>query len=238
MSTSHDAQGSDSAQSAPFPAPAQPATAGVRSLQEDLETQALSLAQEQCVLAKFRCTAEHVARHAGIRGDWSVSHVAEIAGIELDAIHRESALGLALWVAWLQVTAQFTPRAELKYQCVADFLAVYVCFVGYDDAKREHLMHVANWMAYLLSKIPARKNKGFALQVVPKLLEGWRARYITGSGQSRATEDRVKIYEVEGDIVPIQRLTASKRGRLTKRSEWKTCCGVWHPRDCCYELDF
>lgn len=199
--------------------PAEPATAGVRSLQEDLESQALSDVREQRVLAKFRRTAEHVARHAGIRGDWSVRHIAELAGIEIEAIHRESALGLALWVAWLQVTAQFMPRSDLKYQSVADFLAVYVCFVGYDDARREHLMHVANWMAYLLSKIPARKNKGFALQVVPKLLEGWQARYITGSGQSRATEDRVKIYEVEGDVLPIQRLQPSKRGRLTKRGE-------------------
>ena len=227
MAAPHDPQRSESAQPPRLSAPEQPATAGLRSLQEDLETQALSLPQEQSVLAKFRSTAEHVARHAGIRGDWSVSHIAELAGIELEAIHRESALGLALWVAWLQVTAQFMPRADLKYQCVADFLAVYICFVGYDDAKREHLMHVANWMAYLLTKIPPRKNKGFALQVVPKLLEGWRARYITGSGQSRATEDRVKIYEVEGDVVPIQRLTPSKRGRLTKRSEWQMRCGVW-----------
>ncbi len=45
--------------------------------------------------------------------------------------------------------------------------------------------------------------------MVPKLIEGFDAIYITGSGQTKQTADRVKIYEVEGDVLP------------TKRFKWK-----------------
>jgi hypothetical protein len=41
------------------------------------------------------------------------------------------------------------------------------------------------------------------------LIEGFDAIYITGSGQTKQTADRVKIYEAEGDITP------------TKRYKWK-----------------
>jgi hypothetical protein len=45
--------------------------------------------------------------------------------------------------------------------------------------------------------------------VIPKLIEGFDAIYITGSGQTKQTADRVKIYETEGGITP------------TKRFKWK-----------------
>lgn len=212
-----EAAGSNTATLVAFPEPKESATIGVRSIEQQLECVALEQVEERSILRKFTCTAKHVAQHSGIEQGWTVRHIAELAHIELDAIHRESALGLALWVAWLQVTAQFMPRTQLKYQCVAEFIAAYVIFVDYDDKQQERLMHVANWMAYLLSKIPAKKNKGFALQIVPKLLEGWQARYITGSGQSKATEDRVRIYETEGDVVPTQRLKPPKRGRTSHK---------------------
>lgn len=47
------------------------------------------------------------------------------------------------------------------------------------------------------------------MDVIPKLIEGFDAIYITGSGQTKQTADRVKIYEVEGDVLP------------TKRFKWK-----------------
>lgn len=216
----HPAFGTEAPPHVAFPEPADSAAVGVRSLDQQLEVVALQHVVERSILRKFICTARHVAQHTGINNDtWTVRDIGALADIDVDTIHRDSALGLALWVAWLQTTARFMPRSELKYQTLTEFLAVYVCFVSYDQSMQEHLMHVANWMAYLLSKIPARKNKGFVLQVIPKLLEGWQARYITGSGQSRATEDRVKIYEVEGDIAPIQRMKPPKRGRLEKKRE-------------------
>lgn len=215
-----------------FTQPQHAATAGLRSFDEPLEAVALQLVEERSILRKFVCTARHVAQHVGMEEEWTVQQIAELAHIELENIHRESALGLTLWISWLQTTAQFTPCTQLKYQCVTDFLVVYVCFVGYQPKQQEQLMHVANWMAYLLSKIPARKNKGFVLQVIPKLVEGWNAKYITGSGQSRATEDRVKIYEVEGDIQPTQRTKPpkQKRGKLVAKKRKYGWCSYWRWR--------
>ena len=43
------------------------------------------------------------------------------------------------------------------------------------------------------------------MEVIPKLVEGSMARYVTGSGQTQATTDRVHIYETEGNIAPLSR---------------------------------
>jgi hypothetical protein len=44
-----------------------------------------------------------------------------------------------------------------------------------------------------------------ALAVVTKFVEGNEACYITGSGQTTATTDRVLIYQKEGQVVPNKR---------------------------------
>lgn len=64
----------------------------------------------------------------------------------------------------------------------------------------------------MLRYIPARKNKGLILTVVPKHVEGQQSRYVTGSGQTEATKDRVHIYELEGGVSRFRR-QAPKRPR-------------------------
>lgn len=44
------------------------------------------------------------------------------------------------------------------------------------------------------------------MYVIPKIVEGWKACYITGSGQTQATADRVHIYETEGCVRPGKRV--------------------------------
>ena len=65
-------------------------------------------------------------------------------------------------------------------------------------------------MCTFFNYIPAKKNKGLILQVIPKLVEGSSAKYITGSGQTQATKDRVLIYELEGGVKPFHRGRESK----------------------------
>ena len=60
-------------------------------------------------------------------------------------------------------------------------------------------------MNIFFNYIPAKKNKGLILQVIPRLIEGWKVKYITGSGQTMATKDRVHIYETEGHVKPFHR---------------------------------
>jgi len=60
-------------------------------------------------------------------------------------------------------------------------------------------------MVELFKMIPAYKNKGLTMIIVPKLVEGWEAKYITGSGQKDSTISRVKIFESEGNVKPNTR---------------------------------
>lgn len=93
-------------------------------------------------------------------------------------------------------------------------------------------------MNILFEYVPAKKNKGLILQVIlllficsllcieisrdfyclkvtPRLIEGWTVKYITGSGQTAATRDRVHIYETEGKVKPFHRGKDSKTKALS-----------------------
>jgi len=72
-------------------------------------------------------------------------------------------------------------------------------------------------MAILLSMVTPRKSKGLAMAVVPKVIEGMNAKYVTGSGQTKSTADRVHIFETEGGV------TASSRGGRSKGKKNKKC---------------
>ena len=66
-----------------------------------------------------------------------------------------------------------------------------------------------------------QKNKGLALDVVPKFVEGFTATYITGSGQTRQTADRVKIYEREGNVQPAKRYKWKAKGPVEPKRVYK-----------------
>lgn len=192
------------------------ATVGLQSLNDCLVLTALQDTQqtERRSLAKFTLFAKQAAKDVGIHDDkaWTVEEIAKRAKIDTTTLRRQSDLYPAMWVTFLQVMAEHMKFSELKYQTLEDFLDAYPQFADREDHEQERLMHTANWMVVLLSKVPAAKNKGFILKVATKLVEGWECMYITGSGQSRPTSDRVEIYETEGGVTPRPR-----RLRFTKR---------------------
>jgi hypothetical protein len=53
--------------------------------------------------------------------------------------------------------------------------------------------------------IQPRNNKTFMLNIIPRIVEGRNARYITGSGQTKSTADRVSIFRREGNCEKIKR---------------------------------
>eukprot|EP01035_Chromulina_nebulosa_P018498 gene18498-24215_t len=71
-------------------------------------------------------------------------------------------------------------------------------------------------MSLLFKIIPARKNKGLVIQVIPKLVEGWDVKYITGSGQTKATAHRVRIFETEGEIQAFHRGRPKVKKQISK----------------------
>jgi hypothetical protein len=132
------------------------------------------------VLKAFVAVADRHAVAQGLGLGWDVLELTKEAGINTDAMEKTEPLYIALWVVWLQVTARHLPGSSLKYQSLDSFLGAYPQFSGESASELIRLMKTANWMNFLFSKISARKNKGLVLEIIPKFVEGWQVRYITG----------------------------------------------------------
>jgi hypothetical protein len=174
---------------------------------------------ETKIVRIFKTAAENHAAIKGIKTQWSIYHISREAGLDLSAYPKEGLVIQAVWIAFLSVMKSYTPDVELKYPTLQEFQLAYGGrFDGYNAYELNNLWAIANWMSVLFTFVPAKKNKGFALTIVTKLIEGWYIKYVTGSGQTKATQDRVHIFETEGNVkpsprgknnVPIQSLSAT-----------------------------
>jgi hypothetical protein len=97
-----------------------------------------------------------------------------------DNIQREKRVVTAFWLCLLECFRKHTTIQDMKYPTMASFLQVYrsygdnVSTIAQESEKEKiNLWQTANWMTVLLSMVPARKSKDLAIQVVPKLIEGW-----------------------------------------------------------------
>lgn len=107
----------------------------------------------------------------------------------------------------LHIVSLFVNESHFKYKDVSAFLKEYGGFYDKcDEAEKNILKDVANWTVITMQIIPAKKNKGIVLAAVTKFVEGYDVNYITGSGQTAATANRVHIYEYEGNVVPMKRV--------------------------------
>ena len=114
---------------------------------------------------------------------------------------------VALWVVFLRaMKMHLGSNAKFKYESLQSFLHAYEGSFDKVDLKEQlKLFETANWMAILLPMLVAKKSKGLVLQVIPKMLEGFGVKYVTGSGQSKATSNRVRIFEHEGNVQPCKK---------------------------------
>ena len=165
----------------------------------------------------FSDVANKVAESkSGITGDdWNMGALAESADINIFAYPKEGLMMHALWIIFFSHVKRLLPPTELKYQSLAAFLTAYCGkFDDHTSDDQKLLCETANWMSEMFKYLSARKNKGLAIQMIPKLVEGWGAKYVTGSGQTKATADRVFIFETEGGVQPAHRggrMTAGKK---------------------------
>jgi len=162
------------------------------------------------LLRVFREAATTRAQERGIsptEHNWNLVSVAEDAGLNLFNFSRDAELMNSIWVCFLSVMKDFYAPGDMKYPTMEDFLSpgAYPDFVHCSPEEQNNLWMTANWMSILFTMVPAAKNKGLVLQVVPHLVEGANIKYITGSGQTEATANRVHIYEREGNIVATHR---------------------------------
>ena len=177
--------------------------------------------QELLLVNEFAVAADAIAKKSGIYEDFNIYSIAMVAKLNIIDFPKEGVLIQAIWVKFLSVLRDNMPITDLKYATEKDFLRNYHnCFEDCSPSEIRNLWETANWMNILFRFIPAKKNKGMAIAIVPKLVEGWFAKYVTGSGQKKSTADRVKIFEVEGDVKPNHRgkLLASRRFSESLRS--------------------
>lgn len=138
--------------------------------------------------------------------EYNIQSFSDMAGIDLFSYPKEGLMMHALWVIFFSHLKNQIPRAALKYPTVTSFLTAYQGkFIEYTSENQNILCDTANLMVEMFKYLPARKNKGLAIQMIPKLVEGWHAKYVTGSGQTKATADRVFIFQTEGGVQPAHR---------------------------------
>lgn len=134
--------------------------------------------------------------------------ITQSCDIDTSMTAKDGLFMVALWVTLLIELSRIIPMEMLKYSTFEAFHNVYSGKFDHESIDEQHyLWHTANWMSILFQMIPAKKNKGLAMQVIPKLIEGWDAKYVTGSGQTKFTAYRVFLFESEGNT------KASHRGR-------------------------
>ncbi len=95
-----------------------------------------------------------------------------------------------------------------------EFLEKYPDFKERGSSEQDRLRNSANWMDLSFYTIQPRNNKTFILNLIPRVVEGRNARYITGSGQTKPTTDRVNLFRWEGNCEKIKRPPRRKKEEI------------------------
>jgi len=137
-------------------------------------------------------------------------YVMPMAPRDLMQTTKTDSYRLCLQKLFLFCLRRFIP---LKYPGVEALLDVYPEFLNRDAAELKLLRDAANWFDLILHTIKSQNNKSFLIAFVPHLSEGRNAKYITGSGESQKTCDRICIFRKEGGV---ERVTRAPRVRKPK----------------------
>lgn len=178
---------------------------------------ALSPLDRQWVLHFQKAVDEFLSKNGGYTPDFSLFNMSSSIGLDISGLHKDGTMLYALWLTMLNALQPYiTVAKDFKFPTVEDFVAAYPgYFQNESDYEKRYLWLSANWMNILFRMVSARKNKGLVLYVIPKLVEGWDAKYVTGSGQTKATANRVHIFEVEGNTTANQRGKAKGKKRTS-----------------------
>jgi hypothetical protein len=86
----------------------------------------------------------------------------------------EDALINAFYICILDMLKSKLTPEDFKYPTIDDFMREYGEHFATESNKEKNLLwKSANWMFILFKIIPANKNSGLTMEVIPKLLEGW-----------------------------------------------------------------
>mmetsp|Transcript_31088 Transcript_31088/g.52507 ORF Transcript_31088/g.52507 Transcript_31088/m.52507 type:complete len:444 (-) Transcript_31088:359-1690(-) len=186
----------------------------------DLMNDSVLTMEEKGWIVKFQGAVEErlntiAAANGELTENMTLFTIGNTIGLDVSNLHKDGALLGALWYVILSALHKRISLENMKYPTMDSFLTAYEpWFTSEPECEKRYLWHTANWMNILFKMITARKNKGLAILVVPRLIEGWDAKYVTGSGQTKATANRVHIFETEGNVKPNERGKAKLKKKV------------------------
>jgi hypothetical protein len=120
-------------------------------------------------------------------------------------LKKENELRICLEAAFIMLIMSRSDNATSHVNTTEEMLEKYPEFSNIHDGELKILMSFRNLMVIAMQSIVPRYNKNRLLTLVTRIVEGRSKRYITGSGQTQSTANRVLIYERESGICPVPR---------------------------------
>jgi hypothetical protein len=117
---------------------------------------------------------------------------------------------LCLEAAFIMLVISRPDSAPLLLKTTEEMVTRYPEFITVPEPELRVLISFRNVMVIAMQCISPRYNKNRLLTVVTRIVEGRGKRYVTGSGQTDFTTNRVTIYERESGLSPTPRSKASK----------------------------
>ena len=105
-------------------------------------------------------------------------------------------------------------KCAFKYQDNDALITSYPEFESIGKVELDKLCGFANFMNFAFYFISANMNRQHIFNIVTRITEGKDVRYVTGTGKTKSTSDRVLIYNREGDVVPKTRPTVKSIDEL------------------------
>ena len=107
------------------------------------------------------------------------------------------------------------PEKQHLKKTKEDFLLEFSDFATVAEAEQEALFLYRNMMAAALEVIPASNNSGHLLDIVTRIVEGKKVKHIPGSGMTKATRNRINIYNTVGGVSQTARVLGAGSKRLS-----------------------
>lgn len=141
----------------------------------------------------------------------------------MKSIRVEDERLLMLEVVVIILLSLHPEKCTVKYVDNTALLLTYPEFQSIDGSvELDKLRSFANYMNFAFYFITPNYNRQHVFNIVTKITDGYGVKYITGSGSTKSTSDRVLIYNREGKIVPKPRPVRSKTKETNnKRNEHK-----------------
>ena len=101
-----------------------------------------------------------------------INEIISTANARIAVLSKEvnPSLSHAVIAVVLYLLSNILSNDHVKYKTQEEMMAVYPTFADRPDTEKQNLFLTANWMGILFRLLPARKNKGIAMDIIPKFV--------------------------------------------------------------------